>query len=65
MRNFYVALIEIETDGITETHGSRFVGAMNRLKHTAEGIGNVTYYQVKDERQYRKAEKEFKAQVRG
>jgi len=60
MKNFYVALIEVET----EKAGLPFFAAMNDLKIEGKKIGNVTYYQVKHEAQYRKAEKEFKAQVR-
>jgi hypothetical protein len=59
MKNFYVALIEIDADKA----GLPIVAAMNDLKTEGKKVGNVTYYQVKDERQYRKAEKEFKAQV--
>lgn len=59
MKNFYVALIEVDT----EKAGLPFVAAMNDLKTEGKRIGNVTYYQVKHEEQYRKVEKEFKAQV--
>jgi hypothetical protein len=62
MKSFYVALIEVEQK-VEEVQGKRFVAAMNEFKASGEDIGNVTYYQVRDEHQYRKAEKEFKAQV--
>ena len=58
MKNFYVALIEVET----EKAGLPFVAAMNDLKTEGKKIGNVTYYQVKDEKQYRTAERDFAAQ---
>lgn len=63
MKSFFVALIEADTH-CEENEGKRFVAAMNEFKEAGKAIGNVTYYQVRDERQYRKAEKEFKAQVR-
>ena len=57
---FYVALIEVET----EKAGLPFVAAMNDLNTEGKKIGNVTYYQVKDEKQYRTAERDFAAQVK-
>lgn len=60
MKNFYVALIEIDP----ELADWQVVNAMQALKEEGQKVGNVTYYQVKHEAQYRKAEKEFKAQVR-
>ena len=62
MKNFYVALIEADNNP-EENEGQAFVKAMNDLKETGKKIGNVTYYRVADEKQYRKAEKDFKAQV--
>jgi len=61
MKNFYVALIEVET----EKAGLPFVAAMHDLKTEGKKIGNVTYYQVKDEKQYRTAERDFAKQVKG
>ena len=58
---FYVALIEINP----ELADWQVVNAMQALKEEGLKVGNVTYYQVKHEAQYRKAEKEFKAQVNG
>jgi hypothetical protein len=59
MKNFYVALIEVET----EKAGLPFVAAMNDLKIEGKKIGKVTYYEVKDEKQYRTAERDFAKQV--
>ena len=64
MKYFYVALIESNAE-VKEAEGKRFVAAMNELKEAGKQIGNVTYYQVKDEQQYRKAEHDFKKQVKG
>lgn len=62
MKNFYVALIEVDSHP-EENEGQAFVRTMNEFKEASKKIGNVTYYRVIEEKQYRKAEKEFKAQV--
>ena len=64
MKLFYVALIEFEQK-VEEHQGKRIVAAMNELKTAGKDVGNVTYYQVVNEGQYRKAEREFKQQVKG
>ena len=57
---FYVALIEIDP----ELADWQVVNAMQALKEEGQKVGNVTYYQVKDEKQYRTAERDFAAQVK-
>jgi len=60
IRVFYVALIEVEKS-VTEEQGKRFVAAMNELKASGDVIGNVTYFEVSNESEFRKAEQELKA----
>jgi hypothetical protein len=56
---FYVALIEINP----ELADWQVVNAMQALKEEGKKVGNVTYYEVKDEKQYRTAERDFAKQV--
>ena len=63
MKSFFVALIEADSHP-DENDGQRFVKAINEFKEAGKTIGEVTYYRVLEERQYRRAEKEFKAQVK-
>jgi hypothetical protein len=62
MRSFFIALIEVDSHP-GEYEGRAYVKAMHDFKEAGQKIGNVTYYRVTEESQYRKAEKEFKAQV--
>jgi len=57
---FYVALIEINP----ELADWQVVNAMQALKEEGQKVGNVTYYEVKHEAQYRTAERDFAAQVK-
>ena len=58
---FYVALIEINP----ELADWQVVNAMQALKEEGQKVGKVTYYEVKDEKQYRTAERDFAKQVHG
>lgn len=62
--NYYFAMLEIQNIGHTDKQYQRLVDTMNELKAAAAPIGKCTYYQVALEAQYRKAEKEIKAQVK-
>jgi len=62
MKSFFVALIEVDSNP-EENEGRAFVKAMTEFKEAGKAIGNVTYYQVKDEKQYRTAERDFAKQV--
>ena len=64
MKSFFVALIEVDSHP-EENEGKTFVRTMNEFKEAGKAIGNVTYYRVLEESQYRKAENEFKKQVNG
>lgn len=58
---FYVALIEINP----ELADWQVVNAMQALKEEGQKVGKVTYYEVKDKKQYRTAERDFAKQVHG
>ena len=60
MKNFYVALIEVET----EKAGLPFVAAMNELKDAAAPIGKASYFQVASADEYRRVEKEIRRNAR-
>lgn len=58
---FYIALIEINP----ELADWQVVNAMQSLKEEGQKVGKVTYYEVKNEKQYRTAERDFLEQVKG
>jgi hypothetical protein len=64
MKNFYFAMLEIETVGHSDEQYQRIADAMTELKTAAEPIGMCAFYQVKYEHQYRKAEREIKDQIK-
>lgn len=63
-KNYYLAMMEVDTDKLTEGTGTRIAAAMEELKSSFAGYGEVTYYNVASEEQYRKAEHELKSQAK-
>lgn len=61
MKNYYFAMMEFETEGISQAQGNRLVAAMNELKDASAPIGKASFYQVANGDQYRKTEAEIKA----
>ena len=60
---FYFAMIEIDDKTITVVQGRHLALAMNELKASCTP-GKCAYYEVSLESQYRRAEREIKAQAK-
>jgi hypothetical protein len=58
---FYMAMMECDVEKVNEQQALRLLAAMEELKSAVAGFGKVTYYEIKYEYQYRKAEHELKA----
>ena len=60
MKNYYFAMMEFETDSISQAQGNRLVAAMNELKDAAAPIGKASYFQVASADEYCRVEKEIR-----
>lgn len=64
MKSYYFALIEFETEGVSQAQGNRAVAAMNELKDAFQPIGEASFYQVANGAEFLRVKKEIKQGLR-